>query len=83
LHGQELKKFSQDDWDRVLSKQEIVFARTSPQQKLQIVENLQRLEEIVAVTGDGVNVRALKQIKQSQYVRLTMIVVGLSCAPKG
>jgi sodium/potassium-transporting ATPase subunit alpha len=38
-----------------LSKHEIVFARTSPQQKLQIVENLQRLEEIVAVTGDGVN----------------------------
>ena len=32
-----------------------MFARTSPQQKLQIVENLQRLGEVVAVTGDGVN----------------------------
>lgn len=34
---------------------EIVFARTSPQQKLQIVESCQRLGNIVAVTGDGVN----------------------------
>merc|ERR1712123_551279 len=34
---------------------EIVFARTSPQQKLVIVEGCQKLGAIVAVTGDGVN----------------------------
>merc|ERR1712150_391439 len=34
---------------------EIVFARTSPQQKLNIVEGCQRMGAIVAVTGDGVN----------------------------
>jgi magnesium-transporting ATPase (P-type) len=34
---------------------EIVFARISPQQKLIIVEGCQRLGDIVAVTGDGVN----------------------------
>ena len=33
----------------------MVFARTSPQQKLEIVEHYQRLGEVVAVTGDGVN----------------------------
>jgi P-type E1-E2 ATPase len=32
-----------------------VFARTSPQQKLIIVEGCQRMGAIVAVTGDGVN----------------------------
>ena len=32
-----------------------MFARTSPQQKLMIVEGFQKQGEIVAVTGDGVN----------------------------
>ena len=32
-----------------------MFARTSPQQKLIIVEGCQRMGAIVAVTGDGVN----------------------------
>lgn len=34
---------------------EIVFARTSPQQKLKIVEALQRLRLVVAVTGITIN----------------------------
>jgi len=34
---------------------QVVFARTSPHQKLEIVEHLDRLGEVVAVTGDGVN----------------------------
>lgn len=45
-----------DELDRILYNfKEIVFARTSPTQKLHIVEGCQRLGEIVAVTGDGVN----------------------------
>lgn len=39
----------------LLGKPEVVFARTSPAQKLIIVEGCQRLKHIVAVTGDGVN----------------------------
>jgi sodium/potassium-transporting ATPase subunit alpha len=43
------------DWDKVLAKEELVFARTTPQHKLEIVSHFQRNKEIVAVTGDGVN----------------------------
>ena len=42
-------------WMRIVKKKQIVFARTSPQQKLQIVERFQRDGHVVAVTGDGVN----------------------------
>ncbi|KAF0698555.1 Aste57867_10837 [Aphanomyces stellatus] len=45
----------ESEWDRILDHPQIVFARTSPQQKLLIVEHCQRRNEIVAVTGDGVN----------------------------
>ena len=42
--------------DDVLSrKDEIVFARTSPEAKLRVCEALQGLGEVVAMTGDGVN----------------------------
>ena len=55
IRGSDLDKWTQADWDLALCKPEVVFARTTPSQKLQIVENLQRLGNIVAVTGDGVN----------------------------
>uniref|UniRef100_A0A7S2VWB4 Cation-transporting P-type ATPase N-terminal domain-containing protein n=1 Tax=Triparma pacifica TaxID=91992 RepID=A0A7S2VWB4_9STRA len=45
----------EEKWDAILDHPQIVFARTSPQQKLVIVENCQRIGHIVAVTGDGVN----------------------------
>merc|ERR1712088_1269522 len=56
VHGGELKDISEKDIDEILMyHNEIVFARTSPQQKLIIVEGCQRMGAIVAVTGDGVN----------------------------
>eukprot|EP00064_Thunnus_orientalis_P010714 superscaffoldBa00001480_g10741 len=52
----DLKDLSQEQMDDILRNHtEIVFARTSPQQKLIIVEGCQRQGAIVAVTGDGVN----------------------------
>uniref|UniRef100_A0A665XDB8 Sodium/potassium-transporting ATPase subunit alpha n=1 Tax=Echeneis naucrates TaxID=173247 RepID=A0A665XDB8_ECHNA len=56
VHGSDLKDMSSEYLDDLLRNHtEIVFARTSPQQKLIIVEGCQRQGSIVAVTGDGVN----------------------------
>lgn len=56
VHGGELKDMSEEHIDDILRNHtEIVFARTSPQQKLIIVEGCQRQGAVVAVTGDGVN----------------------------
>jgi len=56
VHGSELREMPESRLDEILANYpEIVFARTSPQQKLLIVEGCQRLGNIVAVTGDGVN----------------------------
>uniref|UniRef100_A0A8C8CEB2 Sodium/potassium-transporting ATPase subunit alpha n=1 Tax=Oncorhynchus tshawytscha TaxID=74940 RepID=A0A8C8CEB2_ONCTS len=56
VHGGDLKDLSAEQLDDILKYHtEIVFARTSPQQKLIIVEGCQRQGAIVAVTGDGVN----------------------------
>ena len=52
--GVELEKTSDDELKEAL-KGEVVFARMAPEQKLRVVENLQQMGEIVAVTGDGVN----------------------------
>ncbi|XP_043424873.1 sodium/potassium-transporting ATPase subunit alpha-4 isoform X2 [Prionailurus bengalensis] len=56
VHGSDLKDMTSEQLDEILRNHtEIVFARTSPQQKLIIVEGCQRQGAIVAVTGDGVN----------------------------
>lgn len=56
INGTELKTMSHTHLrDVLMNYREIVFARTSPQQKLIIVEGCQKLNQIVAVTGDGVN----------------------------
>ena len=56
VHGSDLRDMTPAQIDEILRNHpEIVFARTSPQQKLIIVEGCQRQGQIVAVTGDGVN----------------------------
>ncbi len=54
LTGQELDRLTPDELKRRLDVVS-VFARVSPENKLQIVQALQERGEIVAMTGDGVN----------------------------
>lgn len=56
VHGEELKKISDFTLNEIVTNyHQVVFARTSPAQKLQIVEAYQKSGNIVGVTGDGVN----------------------------
>lgn len=54
VSGLELEELSDDQLKEYL-KDEIIFARVAPEQKLRVVTNLQEMGQIVAVTGDGVN----------------------------
>ncbi|EJT99446.1 sodium-potassium ATPase [Dacryopinax primogenitus] len=55
LDGSDLTKMTTAQWDQVCQYEEIVFARTSPEQKLRIVTEMQSHGNIVGMTGDGVN----------------------------
>lgn len=55
LEGSSLGSLAQGDWDVVCEYAEVVFARTTPEQKLRIVNELRQRGNTVAVTGDGVN----------------------------
>jgi len=54
LTGSELGQMSDDALDAVI-EETAVFARVAPEHKHRIVESLQRLGHVVAMTGDGVN----------------------------
>jgi potassium/sodium efflux P-type ATPase len=57
ITGKELGKLKDKELEKLFAdkNKDIIFARTSPEDKLRIVSALKRLGHIVAVTGDGVN----------------------------
>ncbi len=52
--GHDLDAADGDGFHR-LAQEAVVFARTSPEHKLRLVESLQRDGSVIAMTGDGVN----------------------------
>ncbi|KAK5054526.1 hypothetical protein LTR84_001417 [Exophiala bonariae] len=56
LTGPELLTLSEHQWSTLATEySEIVFSRTTPDQKLRIVKEFQAKSFVVAMTGDGVN----------------------------
>lgn len=55
LSGSDMITLNDAQWEQVCAYEEIVFARTSPNQKLRIIKEFQKRENVVAMTGDGVN----------------------------
>jgi calcium-translocating P-type ATPase len=55
ITGDNLRRLSPSQLQLALDAPEILFARVAAEQKMHLVEALQKKGEIVAVTGDGVN----------------------------
>ena len=55
IEGPDLNKMDRAELKEILKNQEIIFARTAPKHKMDIVMALKEMGEVVAVTGDGVN----------------------------
>lgn len=56
ITGAALQNMSTDQLKKTLkNNQNCIFARVSPEDKLKIVSTLKKMDEVVAVTGDGVN----------------------------
>lgn len=55
LTGDDLKTLRRTELAEKLRKEVVVFARTTPEQKWKIVSALHEMNQVVAVTGDGVN----------------------------
>lgn len=51
----DLAKMSDAQLKELLKNDELIFARAMPEDKMRIVQAFQEMDEIVAVTGDGVN----------------------------
>lgn len=55
VEGKEIPTLTRAQWDVIWEVEEVVFARTTPEQKLAIVREARERQLVVAVTGDGTN----------------------------
>lgn len=55
INGSEMFRMSEIEWDKMMEYDLIIFSRTTPEQKLKIVKEIQDRKNVVAMIGDGVN----------------------------
>jgi calcium-translocating P-type ATPase len=77
ITGEQLRRLSVIQLQLALDAPELIFARVIADQKMRIVEALQKKKQIVAVTGDGVNdAPALK----AAHIGIAMGIAGTDVA---